>query len=231
MAQDSAPIKVLIVDFSPVVRAGLKSILDQAESFSILGESPDHTEAFGMVTNLKPDVVLTELRAETADGIELIRRLHEEYPELAVIVLTESDKNTDIADAVGAGASGYMLVHNIDERTLPEAIHLAQSNTSALDSGIIQRVLKVLKENARASLVSAGALSADLTDRELDVLRLMASGQTDREIANDLSISMNTVNRHVRNLVDKLGAGNRTRAALLAAEAGIIEVSIDGPEP
>jgi NarL family two-component system response regulator LiaR len=183
-----------------------------------------------MATELRPAVVITELRAETIDGPGLLEQLREEHPETVLFVLTESDRNSDITEAVAAGANGFMLVNKVDERTLPEAIHLAQTNTSALDSGVIRRILTQLKENARASLVTAGALSADLTDRELDVLRLLASGRTDREIAQRIGISVNTVNRHVRNIVDKLGAGNRTRAALLAAEAGLIEISADGRE-
>jgi DNA-binding NarL/FixJ family response regulator len=221
---------VLLVDFSPVVREGLRSILDWSGIFSVVGEAPDHDSAISMAAELRPAVVITELRAETIDGPELLEQLREEHPETVLFVLTESDRNSDITEAVAAGANGFMLVNKVDERTLPEAIHLAQTNTSALDSGVIRRILTQLKENARASLVTAGALSADLTDRELDVLRLLASGRTDREIAQRIGISVNTVNRHIRNIVDKLGAGNRTRAALLAAEAGLIEISAGGRE-
>jgi len=230
MTQEPSLIKVLLVAFSPVVREGLRSILDRSGTFSVVGEAPDQRSALKMAAELRPEVVITEMRAETIDGPELLAQLREEHPEMVLFVLTESDRNNDITEAVAAGANGYMLVARVDERTLPEAIHLAQSNTSALDSGVIRRILSQFRANARVSLVTAGALSADLTNRELGVLRMLASGKTDREISEALGISGNTVNRHVRNIVEKLGAGNRIRAALLAAEAGIIEIPVDGRE-
>jgi DNA-binding NarL/FixJ family response regulator len=104
------------------------------------------------------------------------------------------------------------------------------SNISALDSDLVHRLIGNLREHTRLSLIDAGALGADLTNREIEVLQLMASGHADSEIASSLSISISTVNRHIRNIVEKLGAGNRTRAALLAAQAGIIQVSQVQPQ-
>jgi NarL family two-component system response regulator LiaR len=226
----NGPISVLLVDFRPVVREGLRCILDQADRFSVVGEAPDQQSALRTARELHPEVVLSELRSEGLNGFQLIRELRDEFPEVAIIVITQSERERDITEAIGAGANGYLIIDNITEESLPAAISLSMSNISALDSDLVYRVISNIRERARMSLINAGALGADLTDRELEVLRLMASGYADGEIASTLTISINTVNRHVRNIVEKLGAGNRTRAALLAAAAGIIEISLDQPQ-
>jgi NarL family two-component system response regulator LiaR len=230
MPSENEPIPVLLVDFRPVVRAGLGSILDRTDRFSVVGEAPDGPSTLRMARDLHPEVVLTELRGEGLEGFRLIQELREEFPGIAIIVITQSERQRDITEAIAAGANGYLIMDSVTEESLPEPINLSMSNISALSSDLVYRVTSNIREHARMSLMNAGALCADLTNREIDVLKLMAAGYTDTEIASTLGISINTVNRHVRNIVGKLGVGNRTRAALLAAGAGIIETSLDQPQ-
>jgi DNA-binding NarL/FixJ family response regulator len=228
------PITVLLVDFNILVREGLRTMLTQDGNFSILGEAPDEAQALLLTGEMAPDVVLTELRSNGLDGVRLTRNLLVQSPHTVVIILTGHDNENRVANAVAAGARGYMLMSKLTHQTLAEAIHLGMADSIVVDSGHIRSVLNHIRENVKLNLLAAGARSADLTDRELEVLQYLASGLSDNEIGSALGVSANTINRNVRVIVDKLGAGNRTRAAILAAQAGFEHLPLEdlppGPE-
>ncbi len=211
-------IKLMIVDDHTVVRDGLASILERQEDFQVVGQASNGLEAVERVPALQPDVILMDLRMPELDGVEAMRRIHSERPETRFIVLTTYDSDQYIFDAIEAGAKGYLL-KDTSREDLFEAVRAVHRGESGIEPGVAARVLdrfaQLSREEAQAPLLS---------DRELEVLQLMAKGSANKQIAVSLSISDSTVKTHVANIFQKLDVSGRTEAVTHALQIGIIKL-------
>jgi NarL family two-component system response regulator LiaR len=210
-------ISVLIADDHPVVRLGLRTFLDLQEDMEILDEAGDGAEAVKKVEQLLPDVVLMDLVMPGMDGIEATRRIRAISPSTKVIVLTSFADDNKVIPAVKAGAAGYLL-KDVRPHDLADAIRAVYRGEALLHPAV---AAKLMQEVAHGSSLAPGE---GLTDRELDVLRLIAHGLPNKEIARSLVISEKTVKTHVSNILQKLHLADRTQAALYAVRQGIVEL-------
>ena len=202
-------IGVLIVDDHAVVRQGLRTFLELEDDVEIVGEASDGEEAVGSVERLLPDIVLMDLVMPRMDGIEAIRRITQISPSTKVIVLTSFADDQRVFGSVKAGAAGY-LSKDVLPRELIEAIRTVQRGWVLVHPAIAS---KLMQEFAQVEHRDTGAL---LTRRELEVLRLVARGMSNREIAGELALAEKTVKTHVSNILQKLHLADRTQAALYA---------------
>ncbi len=209
-------IKLMIVDDHTVVRDGLASMLERQDDFEVVGRASNGLEAVERVPALQPDVILMDLRMPELDGVEAMRRIHSERPETRFIVLTTYDSDQYIFDAIEAGAKGYLLKDTSREE-LFEAVRAVHRGESGIEPGVAARVLdrfaQLSREEAQAPLLS---------EREMEVLQLMAKGSANKQIALSLSISDSTVKTHVANIFQKLDVSGRTEAVTQALQIGII---------
>jgi DNA-binding NarL/FixJ family response regulator len=213
---ESAPIRVFIVDDHPVVRDGLSAILSTSTDFEVVGLARDGREALLRVAALAPDVMLLDLEMPELDGVETLRALKSQGLEVQVIVFTAFDTDDRIVGAVQAGARGYLL-KGAPREDLFRAIRVVHQGGSLLEpvvaSKLMNHMTQVMEEQPES-----------LTDREIEVLGLLANGNTNRDIAGQLFITERTVKFHVSSILGKLGAGNRTEAVRLAAQRGLVKL-------
>jgi DNA-binding NarL/FixJ family response regulator len=211
-------IKLMIVDDHTVVRDGLASMLGRQDDFTVVGQASNGLEAVERVPALQPDVILMDLRMPELDGVEAMRRINSERPETRFIVLTTYDTDQYIFDAIEAGAKGYLL-KDTSREDLFEAIRAVHRGESGIEPGVAARVLdrfaQLSREEAQAPLLS---------EREVEVLQLMAKGSANKEIAVSLSITDSTVKTHVANIFQKLDVSGRTEAVTQALQMGIISL-------
>ena len=215
MRNDLEP-SVLLVDDHDVFRQGLAKLLAD-DGFEIVGEAADGEEAVRLVRRLAPDVVVMDLRLPKLSGLEAIRRIAVEGPSTRVLVLTISADEEDVTEAVLAGASGYLLKDATIEQIV-QGVRAAAIGESLISPKVAARLLGQIREAETASPVANGALS----ERELDVLRLVAEGKDNAEIGGQLFISPQTVKNHVSNILFKLQIENRIQAAVYAVRQGIV---------
>ena len=214
-------VKLLIVDDHTVVRDGLISMLGSEKEFAVLGQARNGLEAVGRVKELQPDVVLMDLRMPELDGVEAMRRIRAEDPDVKFIVLTTYDSDEYIFDAIEAGAKGYLL-KDTSRDELFQAIRAVHRGESLVQPGV---AAKLLDRFAKLSRESAQAGRPEqLSERELEVLRLMATGAPNKEIAATLTISESTAKTHVANIFQKLDVKDRTEAVTQAVQRGIIKL-------
>ncbi|HJV49377.1 MAG TPA: response regulator transcription factor [Geothrix sp.] len=205
-------IRLLIVDDHPVVRDGLVSILHEGEpDLEVVGEAGDGREAVEAWRTLRPTVVIMDLQLPGQTGVEAIQAIRREDPEAVILVLTTFDGDADIQRALEAGARGYLL-KSVRRAILIEAVRAVASGQRYLPPATAARLLE-------------GIESERLTPRELDVLKLLAEGQRNREIADILGLAEPTVKIHVNNLLRKLQAKDRTEAAVIAFKRGLIHLA------
>ncbi|MEV4677782.1 MULTISPECIES: response regulator transcription factor [Actinomadura] len=212
-------IKVLLVDDERLIRAGLAAIIDAEDDLAVVGEAADGAEVPDAVRRLRPDVVLMDVRMPRLDGIQATRRLLETVPEPPrIIVVTTFENDEYVYDALKAGAHGFLL-----KRTRPEEILQAVRMVAHGDSLLFPAAIRELAAHHGPSGGGAGAdWHGRLTEREGDVLRLMAKGRSNAEIAAELFVSPQTVKTHVGNILAKLQARDRTQAVILAYETSFI---------
>ena len=212
-------ISLLLVDDHAIWRGGVKSMLEDTE-FDVIGEASSGKEALEVVRELEPDLVLLDIRMNGGDGLDALQALKAEQPQLAVIMLTTYDNPTYMARAVAGGASGY-LQKGIERNDLLEALRAVVCGETLLCAADLARSLRGIRPN------SAGAadLIQPLTDRETEVLRLLSTGLSNREIAPLLFISESTVKTHVEHIIRKLDVSDRVQAAVWAARQGLLETS------
>ncbi|MBE1535087.1 response regulator transcription factor [Actinomadura algeriensis] len=214
-------IKVLLVDDERLIRAGLAAIIEAEEDLTVVGEASDGSEVPGAVSRLRPDVVLMDVRMPELDGIQATRHLLSALPEPPrIIVVTTFENDEYVYDALKAGAHGFLL-----KRTRPEEILQAIRMVVHGDTLLFPAAIRALaaRHGASGDGGAGGASWHDrLTERESDVLRLMAKGRSNAEIAGELYVSPQTVKTHVGNVLAKLRARDRTQAVIFAYETGFI---------
>jgi two-component system, NarL family, response regulator LiaR len=207
-------ISVLVADDHPVVRQGLRTFLELQEDIELSGEAGDGFEAVARAEELLPDVVLMDLVMPELDGIEAIRRIRSTSPATKVIVLTTFAEDDKLFPAIKAGAAGYLL-KDVEPRELAEAIRRVHRGEALLHPKVAGRLMREFAEESD--------MEEALTERELDVLRLIARGLPNKEIARELVVSEKTVKTHVSNILAKLHLADRTQAALYAVRRRLVE--------
>ena len=211
-------IRVLIADDHPVVREGLMSMLKRQEDFEVVGEAKDGVEAVNKVKELTPDVVLMDLRMPKLDGVEAIHQIKAVRPQTQIIILTTYNDDEYILHGIEAGARAYLL-KDVPREELFKAIRIVYRGES-----LIQPVVAAKLVDRLAELSQRAPLGEELSERELEVLRLMAKGAANKEIGAQLSISQSTVKTHISNIFQKLGINDRTGAVTEALKKGIINL-------
>jgi two-component system NarL family response regulator len=216
-------IKVLIADDHRVVREGLAAILKTKENVEVVGEAQDGQEAVEKARALLPDVILMDVSMPRMSGVEATRIIKREFPHIGVVALTMYEEQQYIFDLVRAGATGYLL-KDTDSAQIVAAIRAIYRGESLIHPSVASKILAEFSLLAQRKGKKPSWVEHDLTDREITVLRLVADGKTNKEIANSLDLSEKTVKNHVRNIFHKLQVYDRTQAAILAIRKGLIEL-------
>ncbi|PID85505.1 MAG: DNA-binding response regulator [Chloroflexi bacterium] len=218
-------VSVLIVDDQRLIREGIASLLDIQEGVSVVGTAVNGQEAIAKAEAVQPDVVLMDVRMPVMDGITAAAQLKQMLPACEILMLTTFDDDEYIIKSLQSGASGYLL-KDIPAADLAQAIKLAHAGIYQLDTAVAGKLVGALsKEKAETTPLPETAVSLvdhDLTERELEVLRLIATGATNREIADCLVVSEGTVKNHVSSILSRLGLRDRTQAALYAYQHKLI---------
>jgi NarL family two-component system response regulator LiaR len=209
-------IRVLITDDHKVVRRGLRGFLELDPALEVVGEASNGKEASDMARRLEPDVVLMDLLMPVMDGIEATREIRRRLPEVEVVALTSVLEDAAVTGAIKAGAIGYLL-KTTDADELCEAIKAAAAGQVRLAPEAAARLIREVRtpENPEA-------LTEPLTERETEVLKLIARGMANKQIAREMFVAISTIKTHVNNLYRKLGVSSRTQAALYAARVGLV---------
>jgi DNA-binding NarL/FixJ family response regulator len=206
------PIRILIADDHSVVREGLRMFLGLDPAIEVIGEASDGAEALRLVGALAPDVVLMDLIMPVMDGISATRAIREQFPDTEVVALTSVLEDASVVGAIRAGAIGYLL-KTTDAEELRRSIRAAAAGQVQLSTDAAARLMREVRAPDSPEM---------LTERETDVLRLVAEGKANKEIAQGLGIGEKTVKTHVSSILAKLGLQSRTQAALYAARIGIV---------
>ena len=212
------PINVLVVDDHEVVRSGLRAILEPEEDLRVVGDAGSAREAVGMVSSVSPDVVLMDVRMGEMSGIEACRLIKSDHPQVHVLILTSFGEAEAVEASIVAGASGYLL-KNTGRADLLKAIRAVAAGQNLLDPSVTRPVMERL---ARLAAEEHGRALEGISDREREVLALVAQGLTNKEIAGRLFISDNTARNHVSRILEKLGLARRSEAAAFAAQHGLL---------
>ncbi len=215
---DVTPIRVVLADDQPLVRAGLRMILSAEDDIEVVGEAADGAQAVAVCADIGPDVVLMDVRMPDVDGIEATRRLTATADPPKVLVLTTFDLDDVVYDALRAGASGFLLKDAPEER-LTTAIRVVADGGSLFAPSVTRRLIE---EFARRTTVAPKPSLENLTERETEVLCQVARGLSNAEIAETLFVTENTVKTHVARVLMKLGLRDRVQAVVLAYESGLV---------
>jgi NarL family two-component system response regulator LiaR len=211
-------ITVLIVDDHELVREGVRTLLQRMSDIQVVGEADSGKEGLRLVAQFAPDVALMDLVMPEMDGVEATRQLKRVSPSTQVIVLTSFDDDEHILPAICAGALSYILKH-VSAEELVDAVRKAARGEVVMSPQVAARVMRELRQGAD----ERPALDTDLSEREIEVLRLIAEGRSNTEIAERLVISEHTVKRHVSNILSKLHLADRTQAAVYAWREGMVD--------
>jgi len=209
--------KILLCDDQAVIRDGLEMLLNLEKDFQVVGVAQDGAEAVDLAAQKQPDLILMDLKMPIMNGIEATREIRTKFPNIKILVLTTYDDDEWVFDAIRAGASGYLL-KDTPRQKIVEAIRGTMDGKSFVDPAIAG---KLLNQVASKQTQPTSILTDKLTERELDVLRLIAKGINNSEIANQLHLSEGTVRNHVSAILEKLGVSDRTQAAVIAIQHGI----------
>ncbi len=220
-----APIRILLADDQSLFREGLRTLLSVQPDLEVVGEAGNGEEAVRLATTLRPDVVLMDLQMPVLDGVAATRQLRTTCPACRVIVLTTFDDDEYVFEGLRAGAMGYLL-KDTPSAKLAEAIRAAARGESFLEPSVAAKVVaeftRLSTPSKPAASLAVQPLAEPLSDRELEVLRLVAQGASNKEIAAALFIAEGTAKNHLTNILGKLGVTDRTQAALKAKELGLI---------
>ena len=213
------PVRVVVVDDQELFRRGLIMLLGVEPDIAVVGEAGDGVSAPELVASVMPDVVLLDVRMPKGTGIEACVRIKEQSPSVKIIMLTVSDEEADLYEAVKGGASGYLLKDSsIDE--VAKAIRLVATGQSLISPSMAVKLMDEFKAMSKNVEVPA----PKLTDRELQVLRLVATGLNNRDVAKELFLSENTVKNHVRNILEKLQMHSRIEAVMYAVRTNMLDL-------
>lgn len=210
--------RVLVVDDQTLFRTGLVSLLAMDERVEVVGQAVDGAEAVKQAGKLKPDVVLMDIKMPNVDGIEATRQIIELVPGIKVLILTTFETDSQVIQALKAGASGYVLKDS-SAPAIISSIVAVMSGERVMASAVANRVLEMLTGTATPKEFYDG-----LTNREIEILKLLANGMANKQIAYRLKISEKTVRNHVSNMYEKLGIYDRSQAVLYAVKKGLVEV-------
>jgi two-component system NarL family response regulator len=218
----STPIRLLIVDDHNLFRQGLIRILGDYAQLQIVGQAANGQDALALVGQLQPDVVLMDVNMPVMSGPDAVRQMQARFPGLPVVMLTVSERDEDLFDAIRAGARGYLL-KNVGAAELIDALQRVHAGEAILAPSMAVRLLDEFRSMAEAAPREAAPASAgELSERELDVLRLVAQGLSNKEIADALNLSEHTVKTHLANILEKLHLRSRAHAAAYAVQAGLV---------
>jgi DNA-binding NarL/FixJ family response regulator len=215
------PIRLLLVDDQRLMREGLRTLLELEPGLQVAGEAGNGQEALEAYAALLPDVVLMDVRMPVMDGVEATRRLRERWPAARVIILTTFDDDEYVFEGLRAGALGYLL-KDVSIQELAEAIHAVMAGGVLIEPSVARKVVAEFARMAAPAPRVAQALEEPLSERELEIVRLLARGMTNREIAQRLYLAEGTVKNYVTNILGKIGARDRTQAALRAQKLGLL---------
>jgi DNA-binding NarL/FixJ family response regulator len=215
------PIRVLIVDDQSLFREGLHILLSSNPEFTVIGEAATGEEAVALARQLKPAVILMDLRMPVMDGAQATRILHEELPECRVIVLTTFDDDENVFEGLRAGAVGYLL-KDVSSDKLFEAVRSASRGEYFLLPSITAKVMAEFSRASRISPRNTEPLVEPLSNRELEILRLVADGDSNKEIGEKLFITEGTVKNHMSNILSKLSVKDRMQAVFRCKDLGIL---------
>lgn len=215
-------ISVLVVDDHTVAREGLRAMLDIDPQVHVVGEAANGFEALERVNELHPQVVLMDIRMPLLDGLEATRRIKAEFPTTAVIMMTSYDDDALVLDAVRAGAAGYLL-KDASRALLCHTLGAVVGGGILIKASLLRKAINSLTQVTRPAESATSNVCDELTDRERAILRFLAEGHTNREMAVSLALAEVTVKKHVQSIIGKLGVSDRTHAAITALRLGLIQ--------
>ncbi len=215
------PIRLLLVDDQRLMREGLRTLLEMEPDLQVVGEAGNGQEGVDAHAALLPDVVLMDVRMPVMDGVEATRRLRARWPAARVIILTTFDDDDYVFDGLRAGAAGYLL-KDVSIQDLADAIHTVMAGGVLIEPSVARKVVAEFARMAAPAPRPSQSLDEPLSEREMEILRLLAQGMTNREIAQRLYLAEGTVKNYVTNILGKIGARDRTQAALRAQEMGLL---------
>lgn len=221
--------RVLLADDHALFRAGIASLL-KARGLDVVGQAADGKQALELARELEPDLVLMDVGMSPCNGLEATRAIKAELPDVKVLIVTVSEDEQDLFEAIKSGAEGYLL-KGMSEEELGWTLERISAGEPALSPSLAAKILDEFGRMAREGTGKPAGPENELTDREREVLRLVADAATNREIASRLYISENTVNFHVKNILGKLHLKNRTHAAAFAIRAGLVDGDASGDSP
>ncbi|MGH2675680.1 MAG: response regulator [Actinomycetota bacterium] len=219
----SEKLRVLIADDHALFRRGLEMVLDKEPDIEVIGEAHDGDQAVDRATELMPDVVLMDVRMPRRSGIEATQKIKEQLPHVKILVLTNSDEEADLYDSIKAGASGYLL-KEISSEEVAESIRSVVQGHSRISPAMASKLLSEFQAMTKREDDRQPLAPPRLTDRELQVLRLVAQGKGNRDIAGELFISENTVKNHIRNILEKLQLHSRMEAVIYAVREKLLDI-------
>jgi len=218
------PVRVVIVEDYKLTRVGLRTALNEIENIKVVGEAEDGQSGVEVILREKPDVVLMDLGLSNMNGIEATMKVKEVYPDTNIIILTSHEREEEVLASLGSGACAYCL-KDIDPKTLSDVIKSVAKGACWLDPGIAKIALKLFPKPDNTGIISNNEISdarAQLTERELEVLRLLVEGKSNTEIAKELIVSVHTAKAHVCSILQKLCVDDRVQAAVKAIKENII---------
>jgi DNA-binding NarL/FixJ family response regulator len=221
--------RLAIVDDHQLAREGLRDMLADAPDIEVVGEAANGREALLLCSRLRPDLVLMDVRMPEMDGLAATREIKQRYPAVSVMMVTMHENPDYLLEALRAGAAGYVL-KDAPRREVISAVQRVREGESSLDPELADQLLRRLATESggrRGAHSANGGLAGTLTPRELEVLRLMQLGRTNRQVAEELYISAGTAKRHVENIIAKLEVSDRTQAVVRALELGVLVLSED----
>ncbi|MDT7538130.1 MAG: hypothetical protein QOI82_1715 [Actinomycetota bacterium] len=218
------PIRVLVVDDHALFRRGLQMVLEQEPDIEVVGEASDGSEAVQKASDTLPDIVLMDVRMPKRGGIDACTAIHDAVPSTKIIMLTISDEEADLYDAIKAGAMGYLL-KEISIEEVASAIRAVHGGQSLISPSMASKLLTEFASMIKRTDDRQQVPTPRLTDREMEVLKLVAKGLNNRDIAKQLFISENTVKNHIRNILEKLQLHSRMEAVVYAVREKLLEIT------